>query len=453
MPRTLGRCVCLLSGSFIWSSTALVAQAPDCPSTTLQATAGEEYSVPASANLTNIMGKNDAVIGPLPTEPAGGKWKPVQADIEKLADAKVTDQSASIAFVKRDQPTQLLCKRTYAIPSGPTAGPPPPPPAAGKPQATGAADRIYGASDCRTAGAVWEAELRRQQTRDRFTELVLLDGGSGSATPCYYNRDYGVVGDPIYVAMFTENPQLWTEVSFDPCAAESAAPNVLQASEKFPISALQASGQYHLSPFLPRRCYNTSVDITVRGSKATAAEATRYPLKQADRYRATLQAGVLFTTQHDGDFGLRASPADPTQQVIFDKGPTDRGPEYTASLVLYAFPRYLASLVGQGERSYPGRDVLHDQSILDRLGLVLGVGLTNPSKRFVLGFSGEVLYGVNAVGVWEFARVQRLSGFAVGGAFSGTADQIPTTKVWDTDFVFGLSVDLRYVSLLFTGSR
>ncbi|MGH7516492.1 MAG: hypothetical protein ACREOC_03345 [Gemmatimonadales bacterium] len=439
-------------------SSRLIAQVEGCGTGTLLVVTSKSLQVPAEADLVAVLAKDSSVLAELPTVPASGKWTPGEADIAKLLEAKAKDPVAVIAFEKKAPGgNQVLCRRPEWRAEG-LAGPADlgaAPVVAGGPAEGGLGEKVFKQSECRAAGAAWETELRRQAPAGRFTGIVFFDGGAGdNATPCYYSRDYGVVGDPIYVAVLTENPLNWTEISFDPCAAESAAPNVLQASETFPTgltAAQQTAGEYHLATFLPRRCYNTSVDITIKAP--TLPRTKRYPLKQSDRYRATLQAGVLFTKQHDQDFGLRPSAVGSADQVIFNQGPADRGPEYTASLVLYAFPRYIASLFGAGEGSYPGRDVLHEQSVLDRLGLVLGVGLKNPGERFVLGFSGELLYGVNAVGVWEFARVRQLNGFAVGDPFAGAPDAIPTNEVWNTDFVFGLSVDIRYVSLLFTGSR
>jgi len=80
-----------------------------------------------------------------------------------------------------------------------------------------------------------------------------------------------------------------------------------------------------------------------------------------------------------------------------------------------------------------------------------GVGLKNPGKRFALGFSVEALYGIKAIAVWDRARVPELAaGLTEGAAFTGAESDIPTVDVWKTKFEFGMSMDLRYVTALFS---
>ncbi len=113
---------------------------------------------------------------------------------------------------------------------------------------------------------------------------------------------------------------------------------------------------------------------------------------------------MVFTDLHDQTFGLR--PDGTGQNLIFNEGPIDDGPRYFASLVVYGILHYLGTL---GGGNYPGRDIVNDNSIVDRLGAVMGVG----------------------------------------AAFAGTADEIPLKKRWENDFTFGFSIDMRYVADLF----
>jgi hypothetical protein len=190
------------------------------------------------------------------------------------------------------------------------------------------------------------------------------------------------------------------------------------------------------------------VDVSVsRVPLKNEQETTsRYTLSQSGRYRGTLQVAALFTSLHEESFGLRTT--DSTR--IFSKGPIDNGPDYVAAVVIYSLPRYLLNLVS-GRLDFGGRDILHDQTIIDRVGGVAGVGLKNPGKRFVFGFSLEALYGVNALFVWDRARVPQLAaGLTDGSVFTGPAEDIPTVDIWKTKFEFGLSLDLRYITALFS---
>src|SRR5205814_811773 len=138
-----------------------------------------------------------------------------------------------------------------------------------------------------------------------------------------------------------------------------------------------------------RRCYNTTVDVSIVGDNRGTNLVQRYPLTQYDRYRGTVQAGILFTPLHDATFALRQDQADTSKRFIYDKGPTNEGPEYIATLNVYAVLKYLPSLLGRANRSdnspYSGRDPIHDQDMFDRIGGILGVAITNPTRRFAAG--------------------------------------------------------------------
>ena len=300
------------------------------------------------------------------------------------------------------------------------------------------------------------ARARKQlpgHRKDHFTEIVFLESASsGSANVCYFNRDYGIVGDPIYVGVFGQNAVTWLGSRYEPCALQSAAPNILQSSDKFP-SALQSGGTWQLQTFAERRCYNTAVDLSIVGAAGEQSLSQRFPLQQYDRYRASLHAGILYTKLHDSNFALRADQADTSKKFIYDKGPSNAGPEYMATLDLYAALKYLPALFGSA-RPYPGRDPIHDQDFFDRLGAVLGVAITNPTRRFAAGASFEILYGVNVIWVADFARIGELApNVSTTTTFKGAIGDIPTAFSWRKASTLGLSMDLRYVSTLLTGNR
>jgi hypothetical protein len=449
----------------------------------LRLTAGAPVTVPADVRDVRVLNPGGNPVDISLAAPVDGTWAPTAEELQALA-AQLQTGERRLSFRTGDGTER--CRRAFAVDQGPTStltptpiptsiptsiptptSTPPlgPTPTPSRAQPQPLTERTWeGPQDCRAAGAEWERELARRPGHrgGRFTVLVFLEGtGAGQGDVCYYNREYGVVGDPIYVAVFSSGAVVWRTARYEPCALQAAAPNVLQTGERFP-AALQ-SGTWKLRVFLERRCYNTAVDVTIVGARPAAgggeeAVTQRYPLQQYDRYRATLQLGVLFTPQHDRGFGLRPAQADAAQQFVYDKGPSDTGPEYVASLVVYSVFKYLPSLLGRrlaGDvgGAYAGRDVIHDQDFFDRLGAVLGVGLRDPGKRFVAGGSFEVIYGVNVTGTWEFARVNELSGVSTTEPFKGTVEQIPTREVWNRRFSAGLSIDMRYATALFTGGR
>ncbi|HEU5218584.1 MAG TPA: hypothetical protein VFU23_07985, partial [Gemmatimonadales bacterium] len=81
-------------------------------------------------------------------------------------------------------------------------------------------------------------------------------------------------------------------------------------------------------------------------------------------------------------------------------------------------------------------------------------GIKNPGKRFVAGLSLELIYGVSAIGVIDFAKVTQVhDSVSMTVPFKGTASDIPTVLTWKHKTTFGLSIDLRYLATLFTGNR
>lgn len=255
------------------------------------------------------------------------------------------------------------------------------------------------------------------------------------------------VGDLVYVCVIYSGTSETGEysVEFSPCSLEPESP-MLFIGETASLAQLQSRSEkekYFVKYFSPRRCYNSSITIKIK----KGASLGSYNFMQYNRYRGTLQVGILSTDQHINEFGLQEKAG---KKIIYDKGPSNTGPEYFASLLIYSLPRYIETLFSK-EKHYSGRDIINESSFGDRLGVVFGVGLNNPAKRFVLGFSFEALYGVNVIGVFDFARLNELGdGLKIGDKFSGKEEDIPVHYHWERKFVFGISLDLRYITALFS---
>lgn len=308
----------------------------------------------------------------------------------------------------------------------------------------------YLPSECKRAGSEWLQKLR---LGSNATVIVVGLGGG----ICWRNRDYGVVGDPIHVAVFTDDNASWqaSNIVFEPCSLEPGAPSIYVSGDLSDLSALTSRNlnrTFRRYGHLPRTCFNRTVSIDLTPS-AGPAQIARIQLEQFNRYRAGVQVGVLFTELHSREFGLREvsqTSADGTtssENVIFLRQLDGEGPRYFASLTIYSFLRYLGEL--GGSVPFPGRDIVHDQSLVDRLGLILGVGLSDPGEEFIGGFGLEVVRGLSVTGTWYFKQVDELSGISLGDVFDGEEDDIPITRTWKSDFELGLSIDIRYITALF----
>ena len=301
--------------------------------------------------------------------------------------------------------------------------------------------------ECRTEAQKWktdiEAGLTSRPRSPGYTLLVFMENG----TLCYANRSYGIEGDPIFVGVYSKEER-WLSPQFEPCSIEPTGPAIFVGADKVSLSGRE-SAEWNLIKMASQVCYNPSVAITLPVQPAPGQPtqtAVRHNLSQSRVYRGTLQMGALFTQQHVQEFDIR--PGGEEGGIIYNKGATGKGVAYAVSLVLYGFPRYLQNLAG-GD-AYVGRDLIHDQELLDRVGLVLGVGLTDPGRRFFAGGSFELMYGVNVIGVAEVFRTPELVELSVGDSVSG-ADVIRTRERWKTGPTFGVSVDLLYIKELFSG--
>lgn len=297
---------------------------------------------------------------------------------------------------------------------------------------------------CRDKARVWIDEIIKtnQAKMNHFT--MVLFGGDGGL--CFTTLRPPAEGDPIFVGLVAPKSQKISESKFEPCSREPEIGKIFFSTGFDRGGEVQSNNigeEITLHKLDPKRCFDSKVDVTV----ADGVNRWHYAVEQFARYRATLQLGIVLTDQHVRTFSLR--PDNAGNQRVVDEGPDDTGPEYAASLVLYGLPKYLGSLFG-GER-YLGRDIVNDAGFLDRVGGVVGVSLTRPTRRFMAGFAFEAIAGINVTLVYDVAKLNRLNGLAEEDIFSGKVEELPMRNFWDQRWVLGFSLDARYVNALFKG--
>lgn len=432
--------------------TAAWAQVPECQGFTNVTPVAENqpvvrppsFSTTATITVLLLDGKTpeNAIINGV-----GNNWS--AANVQQIRGLI----GANEAFLVWSQLGQPNCRYRISLAAQPQAGgaqPPaaqPPaaqPPAAQPPVAVTppagfsgrAIGRLYRPDECAIAGQEWLSEVAGGT---RGASVLLFDqDGQLCAPPPLRPRQ----GDAIYVGVFTDGPE-WSasRITFQPCMLQSPTPNVLASGRLSDISQLRSADplRFRIYAFPVRYCWNSPVAIEI-----TSADGNRrmnYSLEQVTLYRATLHFGTVFTENHDVTFGLR--PDGPNTERIFAQGPVDKGPEYVAALVFYSLPRYFM------RGGFAGRDPVADTGWKDRLGGLVGVGLQNPTERFVAGFSFEVAAGVNIIGVWDWVETEVLRGVEEGDIFVGEPEDIPTQKEWRQKFVFGLTLDIVYAATAF----
>jgi len=280
---------------------------------------------------------------------------------------------------------------------------------------------------CEAQGKVEADGLTGELGGKPFTLIALNRGGR-----CYINRPFGTVGDPIYVGYYSTG-ELAYGPKLTPCNAESATPTVTG----------DLRGTMHVYP--PWMCFNTALTVEIPVNIAGKESTVSAQLIQYERFRASVQLGVLYTPQHFRSFGVADQDG---KKVIGDLGPEGKGPEYLALVTIHGVPHYLHQLVG-GPR-YLGRDVVNENALADRIGLTAGVGFNKPLQRFALGLTLEVFRGVSVMGAFDFARAKELNGMTVGDPFAGKPEEIPTTERWSRRWTWGMTLDARYALAIFS---
>jgi hypothetical protein len=317
---------------------------------------------------------------------------------------------------------------------------------------------------CSAVGAAQSREIYSVRGREDFTVIVFDESG-----PCFISRQFGPEGDPIAIG-FVSLPGPTVSLDLDPCSTLAAAPKVLISAD---VSSIQiqsrTDGGLAAEWFPPlRRCFGTAtgIKLAIKKDGEAQAKAAAYTLKQFERYRATVQIGVAASELHQQTFGLRVDGA---AKRIIETTADERGPEYVGAVVIYALPRYFfrrstqtpcyyetpARRVCQKESLPPsrenffGRDPVNENGVLDRVGLLFGVGLNQPGRRFLIGGAFELVTGVNLFLTREFVRLPELEGAAVGDVFAGEAATIPTRDHWRQAWTAGVALDARYAVGLF----
>jgi hypothetical protein len=205
------------------------------------------------------------------------------------------------------------------------------------------------------------------------------------------------------------------------------------------------------------QCFGKSIEFHLNKKDATKfAQAT---ITQYERYRATLEVGAVYTDRHIESYGLKPQG---NTNVLVSNGPEGNGPEYVAAVVIYGVPHYFGrkkvvdpAFVPGAQTAMPrrdpyfGREPVHENGLADRIGLLIGVGMSQPGRRFVIGGSFEVVTGLNVFVVNESVRLTVLNGYSPGDVFTGTAAQIPLKDDWDNGWAAGVAFDARYAVALF----
>lgn len=189
---------------------------------------------------------------------------------------------------------------------------------------------------------------------------------------------------------------------------------------------------------LPIEC--ASEEVTLK-TKVQGTQVADQKVKFFERTIAVLHIGVLNSKLREPEFNLRASGGG---NVITDREAEGRGPEYVAMVVVQGFPHYL-----RHGFAYLGRDRVHDHQPMDRTGLAFAFGLREPTKRFGVGLTYELVRGVNLVAMHEWVKRNRLDGVSLGDTFAGAAGDIPQTREWAKGWSAGITFDTAYLLSIF----
>jgi hypothetical protein len=100
--------------------------------------------------------------------------------------------------------------------------------------------------------------------------------------------------------------------------------------------------------------------------------------------------------------------------------------------------------------NWRGRDVLKPAKI-ERINPVIGFGLKDSSREMFVGVSVEITRALDVVYGWHHARVKTLGGgYKEGDAFTGDLNTLPTVERSKSEWLFGVSLDLRIATQIFS---
>ena len=400
---------------------------PSCEPATFAPDVQNKVPAGVSADKPVLIDKNNA---------------PVTAEIAFNAEQRTFAVSSAVLAlqpavrVRWQRSDGTACVQTAGAPPGPASGSAAP----------------ASAMDCAIAGAEATLQARAARRQSDFTVVLLNDLGV-----CYASRHFSTEGDPLYIGYARQDRSV-AGLEFEKCEAASAIPKVLIGGEVAGIKP-ESLGPLEVQWFTPAaQCFGTSVQFHLnKAGKPKFASAT---ITQYERYRATLQVGAVFSERHIESFGLRTEG---DKKFLVSNGPGNgRGPEYVASVVVYGIPHYLrrrkvadppflagAATAPARKDPYFGRDPVNESSVADRVGALMGVGMSQPGRRLVLGATFELVSGINLFGVREFVRQTYLNEASVGDEFAGEAKDISLRDDWDSGWSFGISFDARYAVALF----
>lgn len=205
---------------------------------------------------------------------------------------------------------------------------------------------------------------------------------------------------------------------------------VIQSSAEGPRE-LHLYGTY--GPFSPP-------SITVSIGKSTDEEAVRrsHVLRINSTYVAALHYAVGVSNIRFNEFGLTPVPgSDPEAEAIRNRSDSD---EEARSLLLVGFYGW-----PWDDDFWHGRDLEEtSRGLGKRLGPMVGIGLDDIFEEFVFGVTLEVTKGLFVFGGRHLARTDRLqAGFTEKEPLTVTLESVPIEDDWKTDFIWGVSVDLR----------
>ncbi len=297
---------------------------------------------------------------------------------------------------------------------------------------------------CYQEGEIWEKGSKHSKPRNiKSKNVFMVFDEFGNV--CYQSKAKTRIteGDLIYIGIFARASTLEDlRLDIPVCSLETTDLQILDTGELADFVRQADKFVLRKSP-QPYECYDDEISIQARRSnQALVWEKT---VRQYQRFHGSFQIGAIWTDLDDVSYSTIDLGSGP--QIKADRDDSS-GPEYVGSLVVYGIPYYFSTLFSDAR--YSGRDIINENNIMDRLGLAFSFGLSDPEDTLGIGLSFELATGINVTATQLYRRIDTLDGVAVGDAFTGST--IPTQKTWEDELVWGLSIDMRYLTKFFGGS-